>query len=181
LTLSLCGTPDTPPPQTTTCVGPNTRLYPNTTVFIINNQVQGLVGVLEDIYFDNTFTLPSPVTAIGFDFSDVPRPNSLSPTPISYQLGSDQFVSPFGNIVQPNPGPYSYPYTGFLGFISNEPFDTLTLGGAGLLGGDEYTLDNLTFGDPTPEPGSLGLLALSGLGLGSVFLYRRKARYRTSK
>ena len=160
LTLSICGTPDGVP--TKTCVGPNINLFNLNSVNLTNNQVQGDVGFFEGVYFSNVFTLPGSVTAIGFDFSATG--SSLSSTAISFFLGNDQVVSPFGNIVQPNPGPYSYPYTGFLGFVSDEPFNTLELGGAGLNGGNRYKLDNLTF-DPTPEPQTVGLATAGLFGL----------------
>ncbi len=166
LTMTLCGTPDFAP---TSCVGPNINLFNLTSVNLSGNQVQGTVGFFEGVYFTDSFTLPRSVTAIGFDFTGksgiTPAPTFA--TPISYILGS-QSVSPFGNIVDPNPSPFNYPYDGFLGFVSDESFNTLTLGGAGVNGGDVFTLDNLTFGDPTPEPGTFGLIGLAGVGLALI-------------
>lgn len=58
---------------------------------------------------------------------------------------------------------------GFAGFISSTPFTSLTLS---MPDGPVYNaIDNFAFGNSVPEPASVGLVAIAGLGL---FLGRKK-------
>lgn len=63
----------------------------------------------------------------------------------------------------------------FFGFVTTQPFTRLTFSDGGLIGigFHEEILDNITV-VTIPEPSVAGLLALSGLLLGSRSLWRRK-------
>ena len=124
----------------------------------------------DQLYHSSVFTFPEATLAVGFDLIET-TPGASS---LGIQLGQSTTLYPFGGVSDsefnlPNPG---YSYNGFVGFVSDQPFDTLTFsafGGAGV----PYELDNLTFDDPnaasTPEPATIGFGLLGFLLAGSMF------------
>lgn len=63
---------------------------------------------------------------------------------------------------------------GFFGFVSNTPFATLTIKmGSENTIGEHYTVDNIRFAAPVPEPETYAML-VAGLGLLGAVARRRK-------
>ncbi len=152
------------------------------TASIANNQVSGLVGHLNGVDWTTTFNLPNSVTAIGLDITETPSASYAPGSTLGVSVGNTG-AYPFGGVAGPSapfpgfPNP-SYDYSGFIGFISDTPFNTLTFDAP--VGGEVpiQSIDNLTFGDPTlgapgdltPEPASF---AFAGVGLTGLFLVGR--------
>jgi hypothetical protein len=130
--------------------------------------------------FVTVFTLPKYVTAVGFDVSTNPNQGAAFGIDLA---GGTQFPfvnvvsvsDPFGGIAYPGdpndpdpgtPNGEGYAYTGFIGFTSDTPFDLIEISACcNPSTGVNYTMDNLTFGDPVPEPATIGLAGLAILGL----------------
>jgi hypothetical protein len=141
-----------------------------------NNQFSSVVGRLNGVAYAQTFMLPNETTSLGFYINENPSPYSpYQPTIAAFvmSIGGIFSVAPFGGFEGPNdqdpglPNP-SFPYNGFVGFVSDTPFDSFAFDSTF---GDpaSYTIDDITFA--TPEPGSL---AIVGLGLTGLFLVGRK-------
>ena len=134
------------------------------------NPYSGFFGVND---FTTLFTLPQSVTALAFDVNE------------QTTLGSNFGVSLGGAIQYPFGGTYGsntpfpglpmngYSYDGFVGFVSDTPFDTVELS-AFYSPGVAYQLDNFSFGDPVtlaPEPLPLPLICA---GLLLIFGARKR-------
>ena len=135
-----------------------------------NNPYSGFFGVND---FTTLFTLPQSVTAVAFDVNEQSSSSSnfgVSPGgAIQYPFGGT-----YGNNT-PFPGlPMNgYSYDGFVGFVSDTPFDTVEFS-AFYNPGVSYQLDNFSFGDPVmvaPEPLAL---TLTGVGLLLTFWVRKR-------
>ncbi len=120
--------------------------------------------------YSTLFTLPESVTAVGFDLNET----SFEGANFGITLGSNLIQYPFGGVEGPNesvPGlpKDGYSYSGYVGFTSDQAFDTIRFS-AFYNPGVAYTLDNLTFGDPTPEPATF---AFAGIGIAAVLMLKR--------
>ncbi len=66
---------------------------------------------------------------------------------------------------------------GFVGFLSDTPFTSITLTGTAVFSVDSFSLDNaILVGPPVPEPSTLLVTAVFGIG----FLHRHRRRKRQS-
>ena len=131
--------------------------------------------------FSTLFTLPQSATALSFDVNEISNVGLGSNFGIS--LGSGILNYPFGGVEGPNgnfPGlpNNGYSYSGFVGFTSDTPFNTVDFS-AFYDPGVSYTLDNLSFGDPTPEPSSV-LLISAGVSFLIILRPRRTPQGKTS-
>jgi hypothetical protein len=144
---------------TFTASSPNTDLnlngpgvYNSTDVLLTNTYPPGGTN---DVL---TITLASPVTAFGLDFASGQNPSSFS---LSNGFDSSSIASSTD---------YSSP--GFVGFISSDPFNTITLS---VVSPEGWAIqDAVTAVATTPLPAALPMFA-GGLGLVG-FLARRKKR-----
>jgi hypothetical protein len=103
-----------------------------------------------------------PTLAFGADFSSLL--SSVTSTFLATVTLNDGRVFTFTAPADPN--------FSFFGYVSTQPFSSLTFSDGGLIGGlHEEILDNITVVQ-VPEPGALGLFALGALLLG--WRWRRK-------
>ena len=106
-----------------------------------------------------------PVLGIGADFVGTTDGDLLTLTVGSDTVEFDQHLAGSGD--------------GFLGVISNAPFNMLTLGTEiPSLSGEAFALDNVSFGPIVPEPSTYALAVLGLLALGFYGWRRRKTRDR---
>lgn len=115
-----------------------------------------------------TVTLPSSVTAMGFDFAEL-RGGSTTPDDVfTIQIGANTYVANTVNGA-----------AAFFGVTQSTPFTQFTITDLEANGLQFFpTIDNLTFGAAgtvVPEPASLALLATGAWG---VLRRQRKARKR---
>lgn len=114
--------------------------------------------------FDSViFTFDSPINAFGGDFV-----NAFSAQGLRFTTDQGDTINAGNTAGFPPPG------TGFFGFGVDDAFSVLTITSAGVVNQLEVLdVDNVRFNTlaPIPEPASLGLLSVAGLGL----LRRRKA------
>jgi hypothetical protein len=110
------------------------------------------------VNFGTVFTLPNSVTAIGFDVNEKPSGTAN----FGVAVGTSDILYPFGGLNEGFPAT-GVPYTGFVGFISDTAFNSFEFSAFGNPG-VSYTLDNLVFADPVPEPATFSFAAL-GIGL----------------
>ena len=145
-----------------------------------NNQFSSVVGRLNGVAYTQTFMLPNETTSLGFYISENPSPYSpyqLTTAAFGMSIGGVSFLAPFGGFEGPNdrdpglPNP-SFPCSGFVGFVSDTPFDFFTFDSTY---GDpaSYTIDDITFA--TPEPATLGLAGLAIVGMAAT-RFRRSAK-----
>ncbi len=142
---------------------------------ITNESFNDVVGHLSGLSYSTTITLPTAVTYIGFSIGEGLPPTRTGST-FGVTLGDNgpQTQFPFGGVS----GPYGLPdvgysYTGFLGFSSDQPFDSVQFG-TSYQDNNIFSLSSITYADPTsptPEPRTA---AIAGLGLAGVWMWRRK-------
>jgi hypothetical protein len=134
----------------------------NDVLFLPGNSLPNFVGV-------TTITLPPGTTAAGFDYA-----GSFRAVPLQVFFPSGAEVNLTAPEADPNNGPATY---GFFGFTSSTPISQLTIVTAG--NNDNSMIDNFTTAQvipPTfPEPSSLALCGLAGLGLVGWRRWRKRA------
>jgi PEP-CTERM motif len=114
-----------------------------------------------------TFTFSHPLSAFGIDINTFATVN-----------GSYMATTNTGDIAASFFDPFPAQATGqFLGFSDTTPFTSVTFSTTALAGGQPSTLDTLRdqAAIPVPEPSSLALLSLGGLGLAGWRRWKKRA------
>lgn len=131
-------------------------------IFTVENNAQsGLVPtdgdqVLRVSTFDGsvvTLNFDNPVNAVGLDLIGTANFGDPAEAALTVETSADESLT----LIEGEPN--SANDTFFAGFVSNTPFDSITITNS--YDGDSYGIDSVSYG--VPAPGSAALLGLAGL------------------
>ena len=129
--------------------------------------IQGWSNLVSATYSELGLQLATPVQAVGGYVGWIPNAAMQNPAIVLVELFNASHISLGTEQITLTP---SYNSPVFLGLTASEP-----IAGFRMTGNDTgfFSVDNFTYGALVPEPSTVALISLTGLGAG-VIAYRRR-------